>query len=204
MSALILPPRRRSKPGSERACRTSASRLRSLLAEVWAFDEHRAGLKPVIRKVWAPRGQRPVAAGQHRCQWRYVYGFVRPGTGQVIWFLADAVNTAMFTEVLAAFAREVGAGPDKRVVLVLDGAGWHVATDLIIPDGIKLVVLPPYSPELQSAECLWPLLREAVANDHIDDLAVLDQVLGDRCNALTDDPDTICDCTLFHWWPVFA
>ena len=24
--------------------------------EVWAFDEHRAGLKPVIRKVWARRG----------------------------------------------------------------------------------------------------------------------------------------------------
>jgi|AGTN01.1.fsa_nt_gi hypothetical protein len=172
--------------------------------EVWAFDEHRAGLKPVIRRVWAPRGQRPTAAGQHRFQWRYVYGFVRPGTGQVVWFLADAVNTAMFTEVLAAFAREVGAGTDKRVVLVLDGAGWHVATDLIVPEGIELVVLPPYSPELQPAECLWPLLREAVANDHIEDLADLDQILGDRCNALTDDPDTIRGRTLFHWWPAFA
>ncbi len=41
--------------------------------EVWAFDEHRAGLKPVSRTVWAPRGQRPTAAGQHRFQWRSVY-----------------------------------------------------------------------------------------------------------------------------------
>ncbi len=133
-----------------------------------------------------------------------MYGFVRSSQGEVVWFLADTVNTAMFTEILAAFAREVGAGPDKRVVLVLDGGGWHVAIDLIVPEGIELVVLPPYSPELQPAECLWPLLREAVANDHIDDLASLDHVLGDRCNVLTDDPDTIRGRTLFHWWPAFA
>ena len=37
--------------------------------EVWAFDEHRAGLKPVIRKVWARRGQRPLARGHQRFQW---------------------------------------------------------------------------------------------------------------------------------------
>jgi len=34
--------------------------------QVWAFDEHRAGLKPVIRKVWARRGQRPLARGHQR------------------------------------------------------------------------------------------------------------------------------------------
>ena len=176
--------------------------------EVWAFDEHRAGLKPVIRKVWAPRGQRPTSAGQHRFQWRYVYGFVRgfvrPSRGEVVWFLADAVNTVMFSAILAAFVREVGAGPEKRVVLVRDGAGWHVAADLSIPDGIEVVLLPPYSPELQPAEGLWPLLRQAVANDHIADRNVLDEALGDRCNALTDDPDTIGGHTLLHWWPAFA
>ena len=76
---------------------------------VWAFDAHRAGLKPIRRKVWAHRGQRPLAIGHQRFQWRYVYGFVRPATGKVVWFLA-------------AFAWESGAGPDKLVVLVLDGA----------------------------------------------------------------------------------
>src|SRR4051794_15624001 len=29
--------------------------------EVWATDEHRIGLKPIIRRVWAPQGQRPIA-----------------------------------------------------------------------------------------------------------------------------------------------
>jgi hypothetical protein len=47
------------------------------------------------------------------------------------------------------------------------------------------------------------VLRDAVANDHVADLNVLDEALGDRCNALTDDPDTIRGHTLFHWWPAF-
>src|SRR3954465_5376419 len=46
--------------------------------EVWAFDEHRLGLKPVLRRQWAPRGQRPIAVGRHRYEWLYLYGFVHP------------------------------------------------------------------------------------------------------------------------------
>src|SRR5947209_7713909 len=41
--------------------------------EVWAFDEHRLGLKPVLRRQWAPRGQRPIAVGRHRYEWLYLY-----------------------------------------------------------------------------------------------------------------------------------
>src|SRR3954469_2347132 len=186
---------------------------------VQVFDEHRAGLKPVIRRVWARRGQRPLALGHHRFQWLHVFGFVRPATGAVVWFLADAVNTAMFSEILAAFAREVntakfrgvlapfaregGAGPDKLVVLVLDGAGWHVATDLVVPEGIQLEFLPPYSPELQPAEHLWPLINEPLANRYFTTLADLDQALGERCCDLADDDDRIKSSTQFHWWPAF-
>src|SRR4051795_3638751 len=125
--------------------------------EVWAFDERRLGLKPILRKVWAPRGCRPTASGHHRYQWLYLYGFVRPATGEVVWFIADGVNTALFSALLASFAAEVGAGPDKHIILVLDGAGWHVARDLEVPDGVELMFLPPYSPQIQPAERLWPL-----------------------------------------------
>jgi transposase len=46
------------------------------------------------------------------------------------------------------------------VVMVLDGAGWHQANDLEIPEHMKLVRLPPYSPELNPAEHLWDEIRE--------------------------------------------
>lgn len=171
--------------------------------QVWAFDEHRAGLKPILRKVWARRGQRPLALGHQRFQWLYVYGFVRPSTGEVVWYLADAVNAALFGAILTAFAREVGAGPNNVVVLVLDGAGWHTAADLVIPEGIRLEFLPPYSPELQPAEHLWPLIREPLVNRHFDRLDDLDRTLSERCSDLADDPDRISGTTRFHWWPAF-
>ena len=44
--------------------------------EVWAEDEHRLGLKPIRRRVWAPVGQRPIALGHHRFQWLQVVAFV--------------------------------------------------------------------------------------------------------------------------------
>ncbi|MCW2240637.1 transposase [Azospirillum canadense] len=145
-----------------------------------------------------------MALGHHRFDWLYVAGFVRPSTGQVIWFLADTVSTALFSAPLAAFAREVGAGAGKRVLLVLVGAGWHVSGALEIPEGITPEFFPPYSPELQPAERLWPLTNEPLANRYFGRLADLDEALADHCCTLTDDPDHLRAETLFHWWPAFA
>ena len=61
--------------------------------EVWAQDESRLGLKPVMRRVWAPVGQRPLADSAHRFDWLYVYGFVQPQTGKTEWLLLPTVRT---------------------------------------------------------------------------------------------------------------
>jgi hypothetical protein len=169
--------------------------------EVWAFDEHRLGLKPVLRRQWAPKGQRPVAVGRHRYEWLYLYGFVHPSTGRVVWFVCTGVDTELLGAVLAAFAGEVGAGEDKLVVVVLDNAGWHVSGELAVPPGIELAFLPPYTPELQPAEHLWPLANEAVANRHFATLKDLDAALSERCRTLAAMPDAIKTATHFRWWP---
>jgi hypothetical protein len=172
--------------------------------EVWAFDEHRVGLKPILRRQWAPKGQRPIAVGQHRYEWLYLYGFVHPSTGAVVWFVCSTVDTDLLSAVLAAFAQAVGAGPDKLVVLVLDRAGWHVSDRLVVPDGIVLEFLPSYTPELQPAERLWPLTNEAVANRHFATLKDLDTALSARCRTLAAMPEIIQAETCFGWWPTAA
>ena len=156
----------------------------------------------MLRRVWAKRGRRPVAPAEPRYEWLYLYGFVRPTTGALVWFLGNRVNTALFAAVLARFAAAVGAGPGKRVILVLDGAGGHgAAGGLAVPDGIRLAFLPPYSPELQPAEPLWPLTNEAVANRPFASLGELDAALAERCLVLADQPETIKAHTRSHWWP---
>jgi transposase len=144
-------------------------------------------------------GQRPIALGHHRCQWLHVVAFVQPTGGEAAWYLATGLSKPFFAALLAGFARKVGAGRERHIVLVLDDAGWHGPEGLTIPDGIGLVFLPPYSPELQPAERLWPLVDEPVVNRHFATLADLEAVVAERCRRL--DAETIRPHTDFHWWP---
>jgi hypothetical protein len=168
------------------------------------MDEHRIGLQPIVRRVWAPRGQRPVALVQPRYRWRYLSGFVHPLSGRTQWHLASTVNLALFSASLAAFAEQVGAGPEREVALLLDGAGWHRSSRLTLPDHLHLLPLPPYSPELQPAERLWRYSNTPLINAHFADLEALDDAQLARCSALQTDPSlmaTIQAATHFHWWP---
>lgn len=137
------------------------------------MDEHRIGLKPIVRRVWGPIGASVKALVAPRYQWMYVYGFVHPQSGRTTWLLLPSVNVEIFSRALAAFAEEIGAGPDNQVVLLLDGAGWHRSERLVLPQGIHLVFLPPYSPEIQPAERLWPLSNEAISNRAFASLSTL-------------------------------
>ncbi len=169
--------------------------------EVWCQDEARRGLQPIRRRVWAPKGQRPVAVGTPRYAWAYVYGFAHPASGRTDWWLLPVVDVAAMGQVLAAFAADAGAGPTTRVILVLDNAGWHTSPRLAIPEGLHLVFLPPYTPELQPAERLWPLLNAGLANRDHADLAALDDAVATRCRQLTAQPAAIQRATGYHWWP---
>jgi transposase len=114
----------------------------------------------------------------------YLYAFVHPTSGAVQWFSGSTVGTDLFAEILAGFARAVGAGSQK-----------------LVPEGIRLVFLPSYSPELQPAEHLWPLTNEAIANKHFGTLDELEETLAARCRVLAAQPGTLKAHTLFHWWP---
>ncbi len=167
--------------------------------EVWATDEHRIGLKPIIRRVWAPKGQRPIALGHHRYKWLSVTAFVQPISGEVFWYVSNGVSKPFFAALLALFAREAGAGRERIIVLLRDSAGWHTAPNLVVPEGLRLVYLPPYSPELQPAEHLWPILDEPLANRYFETLADLERTVADRCRVLEGDQLSLG--TNFHWWP---
>ena len=149
-------------------------------------------------------GHRPVAPVQQRYEWLYLCAFVRPSTGQTEWWLLPTVTAELFGLILAAFARDAGAGPTKRIALVLDGAGWHTGQAVQVPEGIHLIPLPSYSPELQPAEHLWPLTDEPLANTRFPDLEALEEVQAQRCLVLQQQPELIRQHTLFHWWPTDA
>lgn len=169
---------------------------------LWTEDEHRLGLLPVVRRVWALRGQRPLAAVCRQFHWTYVFGFVRPETGQSWWCLLPTVSLAAMSLALAAFARDESIDPEHPVALVVDNAGWHRSPHLVLPPGLHVIFLPPYSPELQPAERLWPLVDEAVANRVFANITELEDALVARCRTLEAQPDRLHAHTHYSWWPV--
>jgi transposase len=94
------------------------------------------------------------------------------------------VNTELFNRVLQDFAEHFKLGKHKRVVMPLDGASWHTAEKLQVPEGIHLVHLPPYSPELQPAERLWTLVNEPLVNQAFDSISEVEELVYQRCQRL--------------------
>ncbi len=107
--------------------------------------------------------------------------------------------------MLADFAREFQLNRHKRVLLVLDQAGWHITDKLELPEGLDLYFLPPHSPQracphvLQPAERLWPLTNEVIANDRPPSLKDLEELLIFRCRKLLQQQDLIGGLTCYHW-----
>jgi transposase len=212
LGARLRMPRPRHVQADPQAQEDFKKRLRPLLREVatafpqatvelWAVDEHRIGLKPILRKVWSLDKERPLAPVQHRYDWRYLVGFVHPASGRTVFHLATSVSIPLFEAALAAFARAVGASPAKQIVLVLDRAGWHSTQRLRVPDYVHLLFLPPYSPELQPAEHLWSLTNTTLVNRHFATIEELEDAQAERCVALRNQLALIRSTTLFPWWP---
>src|SRR4051795_9252064 len=131
-------------------------RARGKPVEVWFQDEARVGQQGTLTRVWARRGTRPRAPRDRRYAWAYLFGAVCPeravGAALVLPY-ADTEATGLH---LAEIGRHVA--PGAHAVVVLDGAGWHAAGGLAVPENLTLLPLPRYSPELNPVENVWEYL----------------------------------------------
>lgn len=176
--------------------------MRHPKVSLWAMDEHRVGLKPILKTVWAPTGQPLVCPVQPRYEWLYIYAFVNPETGESRFWLVPEVSKLAYQRVMAAFARSVDASEQHCVLVVEDGAGFHVPPLEGHPPGIQTITLPAYSPELQPVERLWDLTDATVANRWFETMDDFTDTLGQQCAWLETQPNLLSQQTLFHWWPL--
>ena len=105
----------------------------------------RVGQKGRVCHRWWLRGQRPPGLHDNRFEHVYIFAAVEPATGNDFCLVLPSVSTDAMSVFLRGFSEQLA--PDVHAVLVLDGAGWHVAAALQVPDNVTLVKLPPYTPE---------------------------------------------------------
>ena len=76
--------------------------------------------------------------------------------------------------------------PDDMILLCCDGAAWHKANALSVPDNIVLFFIPPYTPEMNPIEQIWKEIRKRGFKNEI--FATLEKVIDRLC-------ETICSLT---------
>lgn len=163
------------------------------------MDEHRMGLRPIHRRQWCfpEQTKKEIFIGY---KWLWVYGFVEPSTGENHHYLGSHFNKVAFEVMLKTFAKNALVSVEKPVLLILDQAAAHQS--LHVPSGVHLHYLPPYSPELQPAERLWPTLNEIIANHLITSTEELWERVKNRCLwMMTQGKEFVQGLTNFHWWP---
>jgi hypothetical protein len=171
------------------------------LVELWFQDEARLGTKTVLRRCWAKRGVRPTAPHANGFEWTYIYGFVHPFSGRTDLLRFDAVDTASFSAALSLFKARFDPADERLLVLVVDNAGWHRSTKVVVPPGVQLVFTLPYTPELMPAEHLWLPLEEGLVNRAWPSLQALIEPLDQRCVWLMQQHALVSNLTSFHWLP---
>jgi transposase len=108
---------------------------------------------------------------------------------------ADAAATGLH---LAAIGREIT--PGAHGVVVLDGAGWHAAGDLAVPESITLLPLPSHSPELNPVENVWRCLRQNKLRHRVwPDYDAIVATCCEAWNALVAMPDRLASITRREW-----
>jgi putative transposase len=128
---------------------------------VFAQDESRVGLLPIIRRRITACGVQPITTVAHTFDYFYLFGAVEPTTGESFFLELPALNSGTFQLWLDHFAQ---AFPDAFNLLVLDNGAFHKAKALQWPANVAPVFLPPYSPELNPIERLWRDLKDKLAD----------------------------------------
>jgi transposase len=117
----------------------------------------RVGQQGTLTRIWAGRGTRPRAPCVTRYTWACIFGAVCPEHAVTAAPVMPNADTPAMNAHLAKIARTVAEG--AHAIPVLDGAGWHGAKALCVPDNITLLPLPPYAPVLNPVENVWAYLR---------------------------------------------
>ncbi len=166
--------------------------------EIWFQDEARVGQQGTLTRIWAKRGTRPRAPRDTRYKWSYIFGAACPGRGTAAGLILPYVNTGAMELHLAEIAKTVAA--DAHALLIVDGAGWHRAKDLQVPDNITLLKLPPYAPELNPMENVWQYLRaNKLAITVFDTYEEILDKCSDAWNFFANNPERIISITHRDW-----
>jgi hypothetical protein len=160
-------------------------------------DEARVGRGQDPRRGWAPPGARPRVASPVVRASTAASVARSPQDGAMVRLLRPLARPDAMPLVRAELARR---HPAERVLLVVDGAGWHWAKALVVPATVRLLAQPAHSPELHPVAHRWDERRETwVATAMVASLDAVDDRLVEALAPLERAPARVASLAGFDW-----
>lgn len=139
-------------------------------------DESRFGLMTHVGRCLTARGVKPIVKYKHAFKNTYLYGAFSPIDGNSFVFEIEGTTSEIFYEYIKQLSEH---RPTELMIVVIDNAGFHSLKDYDIPDNIRLVRIPPYSPEINPSEKIWAYIKQFYKNNCFESLSEVKQWLYD-------------------------
>lgn len=161
------------------------------------MDEMRYGLMSNYRRSWSKVGKRTEWKNQQEFENGYLYSAIAPISGESFHLIgfedANSGNTKLFLEKLKE------EYPKKHLIIVLDNAPFHKLKLLRLLEGLTLVFLPPYSPQLNPAERFFEEVRKATANQIFDTLNAHEKKIEEKVIEYGNDAEAVKRLAGYDW-----
>lgn len=114
-----------------------------------------------IGKCLTARGIKPIVKYQHAFKNTYLYGSFSPIDGDYFVYEIEGTTSEIFYNYLLEFSKYK---PKELKIIIIDNAGFHSLKKYDVPENIKLIRIPPYTPELNPSEKIWAYIKQFYKN----------------------------------------
>ncbi len=157
-------------------------------------DEMRVGLRGMTRRVWGVRGVKVVQRLQLVYEWKYLFLVVDFMRGKLEWEWMDSMKS----ETVARAVLSVRRHRNVRA-LVWDGARSHRSELVKSIVGVKTIVQPPYSSELNPAERVFEEVRRWVEGRVYGSIEEKVAAVNACLSGLESDPERVKSLVGWEW-----
>ena len=157
--------------------RNSLNKNKYSSVNLYFQDESRFGLMTHIGRCLTSKGVKPIVKYKHAFKNTYLYGAFSPIDGDYFVYEIEGTTSEIFYKYIQRLSEH---RPDEMKIVIIDNAGFHslLQYNNEIPDNIKIVRIPPYSPELNPCEKMWAYIKQYYKNKFFESLNDVKQWLA--------------------------
>ena len=163
-------------PNALELIRISLNKDKYSSVNLYFQDESRFGLMTHVGRCLTAVGVKPIVKYKHAFKNTYLYGSFSPIDGDMFVYEIEGTTSEIFYKYLCALSEH---RPNELKILVIDNAGFHSMKKYELPENIKLLRIPPYTPELNPSEKIWAYIKQHYKNKVFDNLTMVKEWLAE-------------------------